>query len=121
MSLILAIETTEKHGSVALLDGRQVLADVRLPQDRRSAQTLTVAMDAILREQSVAPEKIELVAVVLGPGSFTGLRVGVMAAKMFAESANTLSLWCMGINQRSKGVWANNLIHNLHLITGSQC
>ncbi|MDL2316198.1 nitrate reductase [Desulfovibrio sp. OttesenSCG-928-A18] len=42
----------------------------------------------------------------------------VKVARMFAESPATLSLWCMGINQRSRGVWANNLIHNLHLITG---
>ncbi|MDR2503424.1 MAG: molybdopterin-dependent oxidoreductase [Deltaproteobacteria bacterium] len=40
------------------------------------------------------------------------------AAKIFAESSASLSLWCMGINQRTRGVWANNLIHNLHLITG---
>ena len=42
----------------------------------------------------------------------------VRAAKYFAESSSTLSLWCMGINQRTRGVWANNLIHNLHLLTG---
>ncbi|MDR2574655.1 MAG: nitrate reductase [Desulfovibrio sp.] len=42
----------------------------------------------------------------------------VKIAKLFAESTAAVSLWCMGINQRSKGVWANNLIHNLHLITG---
>jgi len=40
------------------------------------------------------------------------------AAKWFAQSGATLSMWCMGLNQRSNGVWANNLIHNLHLITG---
>ena len=41
------------------------------------------------------------------------------AARMFGDSsAASLSLWCMGINQRTRGVWANNLIHNLHLITG---
>ncbi len=40
------------------------------------------------------------------------------AAKIFGESNATTSLWCMGINQRIRGVWANNLIHNLHLITG---
>ncbi len=42
----------------------------------------------------------------------------VEVSRIFAESANTLSLWCMGINQRTRGVWANNLLHNLHLITG---
>lgn len=40
------------------------------------------------------------------------------AARLFAESPATMSLWCMGINQRVQGVAANNLIHNLHLLTG---
>ncbi|MFV0421051.1 molybdopterin oxidoreductase family protein [Oleidesulfovibrio sp.] len=40
------------------------------------------------------------------------------AALMFAQASATTSMWCMGINQRIRGVWANNLIHNLHLITG---
>ena len=41
------------------------------------------------------------------------------AAKMFAKSKATLSMWCMGLNQRANGVWANNLMHNLHVITGN--
>ncbi|MDR2489435.1 MAG: molybdopterin-dependent oxidoreductase [Desulfovibrio sp.] len=45
----------------------------------------------------------------------------VKIARMFAESKGTVSLWCMGINQRVRGVWANNLIHNLHLLTGHIC
>ncbi|MEN8150665.1 MAG: nitrate reductase [Planctomycetota bacterium] len=40
------------------------------------------------------------------------------AARWFAKSNATMSLWTMGINQRRRGVWANNLIHNLHLLTG---
>jgi len=43
------------------------------------------------------------------------------AARTFALSSATMSLWCMGINQRVQGVAANNLIHNLHLITGQIC
>jgi len=43
------------------------------------------------------------------------------AARWFARSSGTLSAWCMGINQRQQGVWANNLIHNLHIITGQLC
>ncbi len=41
----------------------------------------------------------------------------VQAARMFAKGP-TMSFWTMGLNQRTTGVWANNLIHNLHLITG---
>jgi len=72
--------------------------------------------DATLEEYKAfvaeyTPEKVEEIT---GIPAETVVRV----ARTFAESANTLSLWCMGINQRSRGVWANNLIHNLHLITG---
>ena len=41
------------------------------------------------------------------------------AAEWFANSGASMSLWTMGLNQRTRGVWANNLIHNLHLITGN--
>ncbi len=43
------------------------------------------------------------------------------AARLFATSKGSLSFWCMGINQRKRGVWANNLIHNLHILTGQLC
>lgn len=41
------------------------------------------------------------------------------AAEYFGKSGASLSMWCMGLNQRSNGVWANQLIHNLHGITGN--
>ncbi|MEW5956870.1 MAG: nitrate reductase [Chloroflexota bacterium] len=41
-----------------------------------------------------------------------------VAARMFAKGP-TMSLWTMGLNQRTTGVWANNLVHNLHLLTGN--
>jgi nitrate reductase NapA len=40
------------------------------------------------------------------------------AARLFAGGP-TMSFWTMGLNQRVKGVWANNLVHNLHLLTGN--
>ena len=40
------------------------------------------------------------------------------AARLFAIGP-TMSFWTMGLNQRTRGVWANNLMHNLHLITGN--
>jgi nitrate reductase (cytochrome) len=43
----------------------------------------------------------------------------VRAARWFGEKGRaSMSMWCMGVNQRSRGVWANQLIHNLHLVTG---
>ncbi len=45
----------------------------------------------------------------------------IKAARWFAQSKATMSFWCMGLNQRTRGVWMNNLVHNLHLITGQIC
>jgi len=42
----------------------------------------------------------------------------IRAARLFAQSKATMSFWTMGLNQRTRGVWANNLVHNLHLLTG---
>ncbi len=43
----------------------------------------------------------------------------VKAAEWFATSGATMSMWCMGLNQRKRGLWANNLVHNLHIVTGN--
>lgn len=45
----------------------------------------------------------------------------IKAARWFAQSKATMSFWTMGLNQRTRGVWANNLVHNLHLLTGQIC
>jgi tRNA threonylcarbamoyladenosine biosynthesis protein TsaB len=81
---ILALETTEKFGSAALLKGEYVLAEVVLPKDRRSSQTLHPALRTLFENAQTDPQDVDVVAVIAGPGSFTGLRVGVTAAKIFA-------------------------------------
>jgi tRNA threonylcarbamoyladenosine biosynthesis protein TsaB len=81
---ILAIESTDQAGSVALLEDNQVRAAVRLNLDQRSAQSLAPAIQEQLQKLGWKPGDIKLVGVAIGPGSFTGLRVGVTTAKTFA-------------------------------------
>ncbi|MDR1478080.1 MAG: tRNA (adenosine(37)-N6)-threonylcarbamoyltransferase complex dimerization subunit type 1 TsaB [Planctomycetaceae bacterium] len=81
---ILAIETTDQCGSVALFSGGDLLVERVLPSSMRSAKTLAPAIDEILRESQLLPSDIGKVAVIIGPGSFTGLRVGVVTANVFA-------------------------------------
>jgi tRNA threonylcarbamoyladenosine biosynthesis protein TsaB len=84
--LILAIETTDKAGSVALLNGPETLGKLELNPGQRSAQSLAPGIEALLAQANRKPGEVKLVAVADGPGSFTGLRVGVTTAKLFAYS-----------------------------------
>ena len=81
---ILALETTDAQGSVALCVGGEILTSRRLDAERRSAQTLAPTINETLAEFGWKPRDVDAVAVAVGPGSFTGLRVGVATAKMFA-------------------------------------
>jgi len=85
--LILAFDTSGFAGSAALLDGPDLLAEIVLDPARRSAQTLAPAIAQLLADQRILGKDIGLVATTVGPGSFTGLRVGVTTAKTFAYAA----------------------------------
>jgi tRNA threonylcarbamoyladenosine biosynthesis protein TsaB len=81
---ILALETTESPGTVAAMLDDNVLAELSLERTQRSAQSLAPAMLALLKQAGWLPGDVQLVAVSQGPGSFTGLRIGVTTAKVFA-------------------------------------
>jgi len=81
---ILALETSETAGSVAALEDEQLVAELRLDPALRSAKSLAPTIDQLLKQIGWAPTAIELIAVTSGPGSFTGLRIGVTTAKAFA-------------------------------------
>ncbi|MDR2172039.1 MAG: tRNA (adenosine(37)-N6)-threonylcarbamoyltransferase complex dimerization subunit type 1 TsaB [Planctomycetaceae bacterium] len=83
MANILSIETVDKSGSVALYSGGVLLERI-LPLSQRSAQSLVPAMDGLLGEFKLLPKDIDKVVVIVGPGSFTGLRVGIITARMFS-------------------------------------
>jgi tRNA threonylcarbamoyladenosine biosynthesis protein TsaB len=81
---ILALETTDRDGSLAAATDDNLLAELTLERTQRSAQSLAPAMVALLRQVGWRPADVQLVAVSCGPGSFTGLRIGVTTAKVFA-------------------------------------
>jgi tRNA threonylcarbamoyladenosine biosynthesis protein TsaB len=81
---ILALETSGTSGSVAALEGERLLGEFCLDPALRSACSLAPGLSKLLAEVGWRPRDVQLVAVTAGPGSFTGLRVGVTTAKSFA-------------------------------------
>ncbi len=83
---LLALETSGRTGSIALAttDRFTLCEQVNLAVDGRTAALLHPAIDDLLKRHQIAPTQIDVIAVAIGPGSFTGLRIGIVAAKTLA-------------------------------------
>jgi tRNA threonylcarbamoyladenosine biosynthesis protein TsaB len=80
----LGIETATRIASVGIAGADHVLAERSLPQDRSHARTLLPLIDATLAAAGIGWHALDLIAVSIGPGSFTGLRIGLSVAKGLA-------------------------------------
>jgi tRNA threonylcarbamoyladenosine biosynthesis protein TsaB len=90
--MLLAIDTSTKQAGIALYDGaRGLIAEYNWQSANRHTEELMPVVAQMLAQASAKPSGLRAVAVALGPGSFTGLRVGLAAAKGLAL-ANDLTL-----------------------------
>src|SRR5437867_4271444 len=92
--LILAIDTATSRVSVAVGDADSVRGEVHLAGGRRHAEQLAPAVQYLCRELEIELAHVTAIGVGLGPGLFTGLRVGVTTAKVMAQ---TLRIPVVGI------------------------
>jgi tRNA threonylcarbamoyladenosine biosynthesis protein TsaB len=83
---IVALETATETVGVAVRTDAGIEAELALTGRRRHVESLTPALDHLLHQVGLGPPDIEVVAVDVGPGLFTGLRVGVAAAKGLAQA-----------------------------------
>lgn len=105
--LILAFETSAKAASVALTEGQKLLGESYQNTGLTHSQTLLPMAQELLRSCGKTPDQVEAVAVAAGPGSFTGIRIGVAAAKGFSWGKQ---LPCCGVSTleamaRSLGIY----------------
>ncbi len=105
--LTLAFETSAKAASVALLEDGLLLAACYQNTGMTHSQTLLAMAEDLLKQCGMTPADVRAVAVAAGPGSFTGIRIGVAAAKGFAWGRE---LPCYGVSTleamaRGLGAW----------------
>jgi tRNA threonylcarbamoyladenosine biosynthesis protein TsaB len=81
MALILTIETSTSVCSVALANNGQIICQKESSDEKSHAKLLTLFVDEVIKESAININQIDAIAVSKGPGSYTGLRIGVSVAK----------------------------------------
>ena len=91
----LALETSNSQGGAAcLFQNDQVVGAIDLGCERRSAQALIPEMKRLLRHHRIESKEVAWLGLSLGPGSFTGLRVGITLAKVFSYTTGAALVGC---------------------------
>lgn len=85
---ILAIDTTSKICSVALLENEEIIDEINLNSGLTHSEKLMPIVKEILEKNNTELKDINLIGVDVGPGSFTGIRIGVASVKAMAEVLN---------------------------------
>lgn len=85
---ILAIDTSTANCSASIIDENKVIADFNLNTGLTHSQTLVPMIDSMCKYSETSLNDIDVFACSIGPGSFTGLRIGIATIKGFALSLN---------------------------------
>jgi len=101
--MILGLDTSTLAGSIALIRDEQILGEVSFNLGRKHTERLLPEMDWLFHRLGLEPKSIEGIAVGIGPGSFTGVRVGLATAKGLALS---LSVPIVGVSSLEALAWS---------------
>jgi tRNA threonylcarbamoyladenosine biosynthesis protein TsaB len=85
--IVLGIDTSGYVNAVGVIDGDRVLADASFPAKTDSLEQIVTNIDDVLKGAGLTFDNVQGIGVGLGPGSWTGIRVGVTVGKMLAFSA----------------------------------
>lgn len=111
--LLLAIDTATRYAGLALFDGDAVQSEVYWRSQNNHSVELMPTLVRTLDQQGVGPQDLSAVAVAIGPGSFTGLRIGLSAAKGLAQAqglpifgVSTLDVLAFQHEDQRRPVWS---------------
>lgn len=107
---VLAIDTSTMMSSICVLDGGVVLGEYSLNQEQTHSELLLPMTDALLKGLGLKLSDIDLYAVAKGPGSFTGLRIGMSAVKTMAQVLDKKIVGVSTLEGLAYGVISEKLI-----------
>ncbi|MBD5429738.1 tRNA (adenosine(37)-N6)-threonylcarbamoyltransferase complex dimerization subunit type 1 TsaB [Lactobacillus sp.] len=123
---ILSITTATNHLSVALSDDKNIIAEKNEVDQRNHSEHLDPLISEILKENNVTLNDIDRFAVAQGPGSYTGLRIGITTAKMFSSILNkelvgisTLAALAEGVEDKDSVIIAEIDARNNNFFAGA--
>ncbi len=85
--IILSVDTSSDVASAAITDDEKVIGEININTKKTHSQTIMPMIDSLLKQSELDISDIDLIAAANGPGSFTGLRIGVSAVKGLAHAA----------------------------------
>ena len=114
---ILSIDTSSSICSVAILEDTKIIKEMHNFSEKEHSETLMPMIDELFKTTNLSLDNIELIACSVGPGSFTGIRIGIATVKAFADAKNipvvgVNSLEAMaylGVSQKGDGEYVSIL------------
>ncbi len=85
---ILSIDTSSKNAIVAITENEEKIIELNNEEEKTHSQKLMPMIDEAFQKSNLSLDNIDLIVCCLGPGSFTGVRIGIATAKAFADSKN---------------------------------
>lgn len=107
---ILSIETSSDICAVCILENTAKIKEITLSKGRTHSETLLPIINQIFEETNLTLSDIDLLVCDIGPGSFTGIRIGVSTAKAFIDAKNIKSIGISSLEALCYNVTTNGLI-----------
>ncbi len=118
---ILSIETSNKICSVAILEDKNLIKKIELNNGLTHSETLMPLIKQILEETKLSLSNIDLLVCDIGPGSFTGIRIGIATVKAFTDSLNIPSVGISSLEGLTYNIKNEGLICSLIDCKNNNC
>ncbi len=110
---ILAVDTSSKICTVSILEDNNVILEKHTDDEKTHSQNLMPLIDEVFKETNLSLDDIDLLACSQGPGSFTGIRIGLATIKAFADSKNIPTVGVTSLESLAYNIQSTGLIVSL--------